>query len=38
MDILKLILYNRLNKGCVDIKKYNSEFKSMMYIASEKLT
>ena len=30
MDTLKLSRYNRLNKGCVDMKKYNSEFKSMI--------
>ena len=30
MDTLKLSRYNRPNKGCVDMKKYNSEFKSMI--------
>ena len=30
MDAFKLSRYNRLNKGCVDMKKYNSEFKSMI--------
>ncbi len=30
MDTLKLSRYNRLNKGCVDMKKYNSKFKSMI--------
>ena len=35
MDTLKLSRYNRLNKGCVDMKKYNFEFKSMKVGATQ---